>query len=74
MSLSVLNMGLIYKEREDESKDIFFYRNPGADILLRADEIDVNYIASAEVFHWGWSGTVIGIKDSSENHWYTADF
>jgi len=39
--------------REDESKDIFFYRNPGADILLRPDDIDIDYIASAEVFHWG---------------------
>jgi fructokinase len=39
--------------REDESKDIFFYRNPGADILLRPDDIDENYIASAGVFHWG---------------------
>ena len=39
--------------REDESKDIFFYRNPGADILLRTDDIDAGYIASAEVFHWG---------------------
>lgn len=39
--------------REDESKDIFFYRNPGADILLRTSDIDVNYISSADVFHWG---------------------
>ncbi len=30
-----------------------FYRNPSADMMLRSDEIDENYIASAEVFHFG---------------------
>ena len=39
--------------RSDGAKDILFYRNPGADILLRPDEIDVTYIQSAEVFHYG---------------------
>jgi fructokinase len=39
--------------REDESKDIFFYRNPGADILLQPEDIDASYIESAEIFHWG---------------------
>ena len=39
--------------RSDGAKDILFYRNPGADILLRPDEIDVAYVQSAEVFHYG---------------------
>ncbi len=39
--------------RSDGAKDILFYRNPGADILLRPDEIDATYIQSAEVFHCG---------------------
>ncbi len=39
--------------RSDGAKDIFFYRNPGADILLRPDEIDAAYVQSAEVFHYG---------------------
>ena len=39
--------------RLDGAKDILFYRNPGADILLRPDEIDAAYIQSAEVFHYG---------------------
>ncbi len=39
--------------RLDGAKDIFFYRNPGADILLRPDEIDAAYVQSAEVFHYG---------------------
>ncbi|RKU10273.1 hypothetical protein C6502_12035 [Candidatus Poribacteria bacterium] len=39
--------------RSDGAKDILFYRNPGADTLLRPDEIDETYVQSAEVFHYG---------------------
>ena len=39
--------------RSDGAKDILFYRNPGADILLRPDEIDAAYVQSADVFHYG---------------------
>lgn len=39
--------------RSDGAKDILFYRNPGADTLLRPDEIDKAYVQSAEVFHYG---------------------
>ena len=39
--------------RSDGAKDILFYRNPGADILLRPDEIDEAYVQSANVFHYG---------------------
>lgn len=39
--------------RSDGMKDITFYRHPGADIQLSPDEIDVNYIQSAELFHYG---------------------
>ena len=39
--------------RSDGAKDILFYRNPGADILLRPDEIDKAYVQSAGVFHYG---------------------
>ena len=39
--------------RSDGAKDILFYRNPGADTLLRPDEIDAAYVQSAEVFHYG---------------------
>jgi fructokinase len=34
-------------------KDITFYRHPGADIQLAPDEINVGYIQSAELFHYG---------------------
>jgi len=39
--------------RSDGKKDIFFYRNPGADTLLHPDDIDDAYIASASVLHFG---------------------
>ncbi len=39
--------------RSDGKKDITFYRHPGADIQLSPDEIDANYIQSAELFHYG---------------------
>ena len=39
--------------RSDGMKDITFYRHPGADIQLSPDEIDLKYIKSAELFHYG---------------------
>ena len=39
--------------RSDGMKDITFYRHPGADIQLSPDEIDIGYIQSAELFHYG---------------------
>ena len=39
--------------RSDGMKDITFYRHPGADIQLSPDEIDTDYLKSAELFHYG---------------------
>ncbi len=39
--------------RSDGMKDITFYRHPGADIQLSPDEVDTDYIQSAELFHYG---------------------
>ena len=39
--------------RSDGMKDITFYRHPGADIQLSPDEIDADYIQSAELLHYG---------------------
>lgn len=39
--------------RSDGMKDITFYRHPGADIQLTPEEIDADYIQSAELFHYG---------------------
>ncbi len=34
-------------------RDFIFYRNPGADELLRPEEIDENYLSRARVLHFG---------------------
>ena len=39
--------------RSDGMKDITFYRHPGADIELSPDEINIDYVQSAELFHYG---------------------
>ncbi len=39
--------------RRDGRKDITFYRHPGADTLLRPEQIDPAYLASARMFHFG---------------------
>lgn len=39
--------------RSDGRKDICFYRHPGADMLLTADEISLPYLQSARSFHFG---------------------
>ncbi len=39
--------------RSDGRKDITFYRNPGADMMLAPEHIDAGYVASAEVLHFG---------------------
>lgn len=39
--------------RSDGMKDITFYRHPGADIQLSPDEINIDYVQSAELFHYG---------------------
>ncbi len=38
---------------DDGRKEIFFYRNPGADMLLAPDDLDADYVTSARCFHFG---------------------
>ncbi|SCZ80516.1 carbohydrate kinase family protein [Pseudobutyrivibrio xylanivorans] len=38
---------------EDGDRDFSFYRNPGADVMLSADEVDTDLIKSAKIFHFG---------------------
>jgi len=38
---------------DDGRKEIFFYRNPGADMLLGPEDIDEAYVAGAACFHFG---------------------
>lgn len=39
--------------KEDGDRSFQFYRNPGADMLLRQDEIDPSVISSSRLFHYG---------------------
>jgi fructokinase len=39
--------------RADGERDFMFYRHPSADMLLRPDEIDREYIGAARIFHFG---------------------
>jgi fructokinase len=43
---------------DDGHKDLCFYRNPGADMLLRPDEIDAGMFAEARAFHFGSIGFI----------------
>ena len=38
---------------DDGRKDLCFYRNPGADMMLNADEISDDIFAGARCFHFG---------------------
>ena len=38
---------------DDGRKEIFFYRNPGADMLLGPEDIDGDYVAGAACLHFG---------------------
>ncbi len=38
---------------DDGRKEIFFYRNPGADMLLAPQDIDEAYVEGAACFHFG---------------------
>lgn len=37
----------------DGDRDFSFYRNPGADMMLRADEVKDEIIANSKIFHFG---------------------
>ena len=37
----------------DGERDFTFYRNPGADVMLRADEVREELIADSRIFHFG---------------------
>lgn len=47
-------------------RDFSFYRNPGADMMLTADEVREDLIASAKIFHFGTlSMTHEGIREAT---------
>lgn len=40
-------------QKDDGVRDCIFYRHPGADMLLRPDELDQSYFSNVQVFHYG---------------------
>ena len=51
----------------DGDRDFSFYRNPGADMNLRAEEIDEELIAQSKVFHFGsLSLTHSGVRNATK--------
>lgn len=39
--------------RNDGEREFMFYRNPSADMLLQEDELDLDLIRKAKIFHYG---------------------
>lgn len=51
---------------EDGDRDFSFYRNPGADMSLCAEEVDESLIADARIFHFGsLSMTHSGVREAT---------
>jgi len=47
-------------------RDFSFYRNPGADMMLRADELPVGLLENAKIFHFGTlSMTHEGVREAT---------
>lgn len=52
---------------EDGDRDFSFYRNPGADMMLTADEVQKDLVASAKIFHFGTlSMTHEGVRNATK--------
>ena len=50
----------------DGDRDFSFYRDPGADMLLRKDEVQEDLIRSSKVFHFGTlSSTHAGVREAT---------
>lgn len=51
----------------DGDREFSFYRNPGADMMLTADEIDPEFIKKARLFHFGTlSMTHDGVREATK--------
>ena len=60
----------------DGDREFSFYRNPGADMMLNADEVDEDLLKNAKIFHFGTlsmthetvrGATISAIKKAKEN-------
>ena len=52
---------------EEGDRDFSFYRNPGADMMLRADEVQEDLIKATRIFHFGTlSMTHEGVREATK--------
>lgn len=52
---------------EDGDRDFSFYRNPGADMMLRADELNEDLLKNTHLFHFGTlSMTHEGVREATK--------
>ena len=50
----------------DGDRDFSFYRNPGADMMLTKDEVQVDLIQNSKIFHFGTlSSTHEGVREAT---------
>ena len=50
----------------DGDRDFSFYRNPGADMMLREEEVDMDLVKNTKIFHFGTlSMTDEGVRDAT---------
>lgn len=53
--------------KEDGDRSFSFYRNPGADMMLQASEVDFKLIEQAKIFHFGsLSMTASGVEEATK--------
>ena len=59
---------------EDGDRDFSFYRNPGADMMLQAEEIPEELIRNSRIFHFGTlSMTHEGVREATKKALKTAE-
>jgi fructokinase len=52
---------------EDGDRDFSFYRNPGADMMLKESEVDMDLVESTNIFHFGTlSMTHKGVREATK--------
>lgn len=52
---------------EDGDRDFSFFRNPGADMMFRSDELNEELVAGARIFHFGTlSMTHEGVREATK--------
>lgn len=53
----------------DGDREFSFYRNPGADMMLKEDEVDAAFLKETKIFHFGTlSMTHEGVRKLQRKH------